>query len=1275
MPNKLNLKSTNCQHKTKFLLNNGKKIAFQSAVFYQSITFLLFWLSYQGSVRGQILPDGTVSTEVDNTSQNTTEITGGTTKGANLFHSFQEFSVPTDNTAYFNNASEIENIVGRVTGDSVSNIDGLLQANGNANLILINSNGINFGSNARLQIGGSFLGSTAKSVIFEDGTIFSTNDLTTSPLLTVTTPIGLQLGQNSGGINIEGTGHNLGIDVPIFSPFNRREVLGLKLQSGGTFGLVGGDISLTGGVITSEQGRVELGSVAEGTVAIDWLADKFSLNYEEIVTFKNIDLKQESLVDASGNNSGSINIQANEIAIADGSAVLIQNQGEAASGNLEVNAATSFSLSGVSEDGIIASGIYTEALGGGRGGDISVITPDLEILSGASIFTDTFSAARSGDINLDIANSIELVGFDRANPNLFSLISAQTYNTGDAGAINITTNNFTALNGGNVASITASPDTTGSGGNVTVNSESIFLSGINPFAFAPSQITAGSGSAGNAGNVELNTKTLTLQDGGRVDASATATGDAGNVTVNASESVTVTGTVPDSRNPSLIIASANILDRELREQFNLPNVPSGNSGSVNIATPQLQIMDGGQVTVRNDGTGDAGNLEISANTIDLSDNGGITAAVKEGAGGTIGLNVTDSINLTSGSQISSENNGAGNGGEIAIASNTLNISDRAFITTTTFSSGRGGNIVLDIDEAINITGTGFAEFQQTFQANSLNGNLRAETTGTGIFIGVAANGVGGNLQIDTDTLNLSQGGIIFSPIFADGIGGNIQISGTKDINISGSALQISAGRESTSNAEAGTILLDTQRLSISDGGTIVNATFGEATGGDINISASESIRLQNTPDNSRLFTGIYANTSIGSGEGGNVTLEASNLSIDDAFVSSTTGGFIDDSGNLVIEGGADGGDINITVTDKLEILGTNNDLRFASGINSSSFTRGNAGNITISANSLSIRDGSEIAATTIGSGDGGNIDLSIIDSIELYGTTTTNGMKKGGLIATSGRIAFPNVATGASGDITINTGSLNIEDAASIDVQSLGTGSAGELKIESEGDILLDNEGTISAANNSGNGGNINILANNIFWRGSSTTTATATGNANGGNISIIGNNLVVLESSMLTAEAERGMGGRIDIDAKGLFVCQECIISASSILGVDGIVEIDTLEPEPDFGLTEVPIELTQPEETVARACSNSPDTNNSKLTIVGRGGLPPSPNRTLNSQSIISFGIPKQERPVTTKSQQNILPSPARSWYQNNKGEIILTAQPSSNTPRFNSPNCHVR
>ncbi|MGL4882091.1 MAG: filamentous hemagglutinin N-terminal domain-containing protein, partial [Waterburya sp.] len=269
--------------------------------------------------------------------------------------------------------------------------------------------------------------------------------------------------------------------------------------------------------------------------------------------------------------------------------------------------------------------------------------------------------------------------------------------------------------------------------------------------------------------------------------------------------------------------------------------------------------------------------------------------------------------------------------------------------------------------------------------------------------------------------------------------------------------------------------------------------------------------------------------------------------------------------------------------------------------------------------------------------------------------------------------------SGVSGDIQITTNNLTIANGASIDVQSLGTGKAGNLNINVQDSILLDNQGTISAATNFNTGGNINIIADTIFWRGQSTTTATANNNANGGNINLDANKLFLLEASQLTADADIGRGGNISVNTEGLLICEECRISASSELGVDGDVNIDTLDPNPNVEIVDTPIQLTEPEEVVALACSTNQQPNTSQLTISGRGGLPPRPNEPLTSKSVIGFNKSDNDNQAQLNREPNKrnlkLPAPARNWYVNSQGEIILTSQTAAAPTQFNSPDCHVR
>ncbi len=150
----------------------------------------------------KIVPDETLPTNSRVTPNgNTFTIDAGTTAGINLFHSFREFTLSNGMTAHFNNSQAIQNIITRVTGGKISHIDGILRANGAANLYLLNPSGIIFGPNATLNIGGSFLGSTADRLIWKNGS-FDASKPNTPPLLIIDVPIGLQF-DNPGTIHVQ----------------------------------------------------------------------------------------------------------------------------------------------------------------------------------------------------------------------------------------------------------------------------------------------------------------------------------------------------------------------------------------------------------------------------------------------------------------------------------------------------------------------------------------------------------------------------------------------------------------------------------------------------------------------------------------------------------------------------------------------------------------------------------------------------------------------------------------------------------------------------------------------------------------------------------------------------------------------------------------------------------------------------------------------------------------------------------------------------------------
>ena len=232
---------------------------------------------------------------------------------------------------------------------------------------------------------------------------------------------------------------------------------------------------------------------------------------------------------------------------------------------------------------------------------------------------------------------------------------------------------------------------TGKGGNITINaSESVTVSGIIPRLLQASALTSATISEGNAGTVTINTSRLIVTDGGSITTSTLAKGSGETLIINASDSIQVSGKREGEGLPSRIESSALIVPEVLRRALGLPDRPSGNSGNIIINTPRLTISDGARVSAANQGTGLAGNLNINAREIILNQ-GSLTASTASGIGGNIELRVSGDTILRNGSQIAAEAAGTGNGGNLTANTNTLTILEGSKVTANAFQ-GNGGNI-------------------------------------------------------------------------------------------------------------------------------------------------------------------------------------------------------------------------------------------------------------------------------------------------------------------------------------------------------------------------------------------------------------------------------------------------------------------------------------------------------------------------------------------------------------------------------------------------------
>ncbi|MEM9273296.1 MAG: S-layer family protein [Cyanobacteria bacterium P01_F01_bin.143] len=720
-------------------------------------------------------------------------------------------------------------------------------------------------------------------------------------------------------------------------------------------------------------------------------------------------------------------------------------------------------------------------------------------------------------------------------------------------------------------------------------------------------------------------------------------------------------------------------------------IPTENSWTLDYTSvnnfQDIELTQAASINSSGDG---AGQINIQGNNLNVLESSAIAASnFGEQDGGSLTINAPESVIVAgNSSHITTDLYDVGQGANLTINTKTLQVRNEAYISADIYGAGDGGDLIIKASDSVNVIGLEDGEntFISTDVLGSGNaGDLTIETTNLTvkepayissdilIYGDVLDLGDGGDVTIKAlDSIELdgyysllSASSLLFTDIPLEELnlkpnsanGGNLDIEADTLLVTNSAAIFV----DTKAIGDGGNLEINVRQLTLKDGASqIAAATWGSGNAGDLIIRASESIEISGTglgEDSAQdgvediFSSGLFASVEPGStGNGGNLVIETGDLSVSDGgkIVVNTLGER--DAGNILIRAN------NIEVKDTVVDL---TDTR--SGINSTVEPQGigNGGRVEIITNNLSLIDGGSIAADSWGEGNAGTIDIQA-QNIEV------SGFSSGETVLGIEQESLPSsISTFSSGDfdagsINIKTNILEIDNQGEISVSNTGQGNSGTLNITAQ-DLSISNSGALRAEVNGGEQGDINLTTNNILLRNSSIS-AEATGVSTGGNI-IINNSdiLTVSDNSRILANAIQGDGGNIAMTTQGYFVAPNSLVSASSKFGLDGEINIDHLNSDRFFELSPLPDNLIDRTKEIIASC----DVGDNKFAIAGQGGLPENPRQYLRGQTVwqdlrLLSNNSNQfiDNSSISKYPQSSTIIEATTWVINQQGNIELLA-----------------